>query len=65
MILSSLELNTTYQSNSAVDELVSVLTKGIEVQEGIAKQKKNPQRNSLALGKTYLHILESRGHLGC
>ena len=65
MILSSLELNTTYQSNSAVDELVSVLTKGIEVQEGIAKQKKNPQCNSLVLGKTYIHILEAGGHLGC
>lgn len=64
MILNSLELNTTYQSNAAVDQLVSVLTKEIEAKE-LVKRSKNLQRNSLGLGKTYLRILQSGGHLGC
>ena len=64
MILNSLEQNTTDQSNAAVDELVSVLTKEIEAKES-AKQAKNQQRNPSALGKTYLRILEAGGHLGC
>jgi hypothetical protein len=64
MILKSLESNTTYQSNAAADELVSVLTKEIEAKE-LAKRAKYLQRNSLGLGKTYLGILEAGGHLGC
>jgi hypothetical protein len=64
MILNSLELNTTYQSNAAVDQLVSVLTKEIEAKE-LEKRAKNLQRNSLGLGKTYLRILQSGGYLGC
>jgi hypothetical protein len=64
MILKSLESNTTYQSNAAADELMSVLTKEIEAKE-LAKRAKNLQRNSLGLGKTYLCILEAGGHLGC
>lgn len=64
MILNSLESNTTYQSNPAADELVSVLTKEIEAKE-LAKRAKNLQRDSLGLGKTYLRILEAGGHLGC
>ena len=65
MILNSLELNTTYQSNAAVDELVSALTNEIEARAGIRKPEKNLQQNRLSLGETYLRILESGGHLGC
>ena len=64
MILNSLELNTTDRANAAVDELVSVLTKEIEAKE-LAQGQKNLQRNPLALGKTYIRILEAGGHLGC
>ncbi|MCC3404483.1 MAG: hypothetical protein JGK17_02635 [Microcoleus sp. PH2017_10_PVI_O_A] len=64
MMLNSLESNTTYQSNVARDELVSVLTKEIEAKE-LAKRAKNLQGNPLALGRTYIRILEAGGHLGC
>ncbi|WP_293338132.1 hypothetical protein [Microcoleus sp. CAWBG58] len=43
---------------------MSILTKEIEAKK-LAKQAKNLHRNSLGLGKTYLHILEAGGHLGC
>ncbi|MEG4088742.1 hypothetical protein [Microcoleus sp. Pol12B4] len=65
MILNSLELNTTYKSNTAVDELVSALTQEIEAQAEIKKPEKNLPHNRLSLGETYLRILESGGHLGC
>ena len=65
MILNSLELNTTHYSNVAVEELVSELTQEIEAQAEITKQEKDIQCNRLALGKTYIHILEAGGHLGC
>ncbi|MEG4418085.1 hypothetical protein QUA70_05680 [Microcoleus sp. LAD1_D5] len=65
MILNSLELNTTYKSNAAVDELVSALTKEIEAQEEIKKTEKNLQHNRLSLGTTYIGILEAGGYLGC
>jgi hypothetical protein len=64
MILNSLESNKTYQSNTAADEFMSVLTKEIEPKE-LVKRSKNLQRNSLGLGKTYLRILGAGGHLGC
>ncbi|MEG4144948.1 hypothetical protein [Microcoleus sp. Pol12B5] len=65
MILNSLELNATYKSNAAVDELVSALTNEIEARAEIKKTEKNLQPNRLSLGETYLRILESGGHLGC
>lgn len=65
MILNSLELNTTYQSNAAVEELVSALTQEIEAQAEIAKREKEVLGNRLALGTTYMRILENGGHLGC
>ncbi|MEG4241858.1 hypothetical protein QUA46_04730 [Microcoleus sp. MON2_D6] len=65
MILNSLELNTTYKSNAAVDELVSALTSEIEARAEIKKPEKNLQHNRLSLGETYLRILEAGGHLGC
>jgi hypothetical protein len=65
MILNSLELNTTYQSNAAAEELVSALTQEIEAQAEITKREKNLPNNRLALGTTYLRILEAGGHLGC
>ncbi|MEP6516313.1 hypothetical protein [Microcoleus vaginatus] len=65
MILNSLELNTTYKSNAAVDELVSGLTNEIEARAQIKKPEKNLQHNRLSLGETYLRILEAGGHLGC
>lgn len=65
MILNSLELNTTYKSNAAVDELVSALTNEIEAKAEIKKSEKNLQPNRLSLGETYLRILEAGGHLGC
>ena len=65
MILNSLELNTTYQSNAAAEELESALTQEIEAQPEITKRVKNLQNNRLALGTTYLRILEAGGHLGC
>lgn len=65
MILNSLELNTTYKSNAAVDELVSALTNKIEARIEIKKTEKNLQQNRLSLGETHLRILESGGHLGC
>jgi hypothetical protein len=65
MILNSLELNTTYQSHAAAEELVSALTQEIEAQADITKRGKNLQKNRLALGTTYLRILEAGGHLGC
>ena len=65
MILNSLELNTTYQSNAAAEELVSALTQEIEAQADITKRGKNLQNNRLALGTTYLRILAAGGHLGC
>ncbi len=65
MILNSLELNTTYPSNAAVEERVSELTQEIEAQAEITKQKKELEGNHFALGTTYLRILESGGHLGC
>ncbi len=65
MILNSLELNTTYQSNAVVEELVSALTEEIEAQAEITKREKYIQGNRLALGPTYNRILESGGHLGC
>jgi len=65
MILNSLELNTTYKSNAAVDERVSSLTNEIEAQAEIKKPEKNLQHNRFSLGTTYLRILEAGGHLGC
>ncbi|MEG3929274.1 hypothetical protein [Microcoleus sp. D3_18a_C4] len=65
MILNSLELNTTYKSNAAVDELVSALTNEIAAPAEIKKSAKNLQPNRLSLGETYLRILEAGGHLGC
>ena len=65
MILNSLELNTTYQSNEAVEELVSALTEEIEAHAEIAKLEKEVRGNRLALGITYMRILEIGGHLGC
>ncbi|UNU24643.1 hypothetical protein [Microcoleus vaginatus] len=65
MILNSLELNTTYKSNAAVDELVSALTNEIEAQAEIKKPEKNLQHNRLGLGTTYIGILEAGGYLGC
>ena len=65
MILNTLELNSTYKSNAAVDELLSELTKEIAAQAEIKKTEKNLQQNRLSLGETYLRILESGGHLGC
>lgn len=65
MILNSLELNTIYQSNAAVEELAIALTQEIEAHAPIAKREKNLQHNRLALGITYMRILESGGHLGC
>lgn len=65
MIWNSLELNTTYQSNAVVEELVSALTEEIEAQAEITKREKYIQGNRLALSATYNRILESGGHLGC
>lgn len=65
MIPNNLDLNTTDQSNAAVEELVSALTKEIEAQAEFAKRKKSLQQNRLALGHTYIRILEAGGHLGC
>ena len=65
MILNSLELNTTYQSNAAAEELVSALTQEVEAQAEITKREKNLQNNRLVLDTTYLRILEAGGHLGC
>lgn len=65
MILNSLELNTTYQSNAPAEELVSALTQEIEAQAEIKKREKNLQNHRLALGTTYLRILEAGGYLGC
>ncbi|WP_333463109.1 hypothetical protein [Microcoleus sp. herbarium7] len=65
MILNSLELNTTYQSNAVVEDLVSALTQEIAAQAEITKREKDIQGNRLALGATYLRILEAGGHLGC
>ncbi|MEG4111231.1 MULTISPECIES: hypothetical protein [unclassified Microcoleus] len=65
MILNTLELNSTYKSNAAVDELLSELTKEIAAPAEIKKTEKNLQQNRLSLGETYLRILESGGHLGC
>ncbi|MEG4055899.1 MULTISPECIES: hypothetical protein [unclassified Microcoleus] len=65
MILNTLELNSTYKSNAAVDELLSELTKEISAPAEIKKPEKNLQQNRLSLGETYLRILESGGHLGC
>lgn len=65
MILNSLELNTTYKSNAAAEELVSALTQEVEAKSEIAKREKNLQNNRLSLGETYLRILEAGGHLGC
>lgn len=65
MILNSLELNTTYQSNAEAEELVSALTQEIEAQAEITKRGKNLQNNRFALGTAYLRILEAGGHLGC
>ncbi len=65
MILNSLELNTTYQSNAGVEELVSALTEELEAHAEIAKLEKEVRGNRLALGITYMRILETGGHLGC
>ncbi|MEG5171713.1 hypothetical protein [Microcoleus sp. B3-D7] len=65
MILNTLELNSTYKSNAAVDELRSELRKEIAAPAEIKKPEKNIQQNRLSLGETYLRILESGGHLGC
>lgn len=65
MIFNSLELNTIYQSNAAVEELVSALTQEIEAHAEIAKREKQVRGNRLALGTTYMRILETGGHLGC
>jgi hypothetical protein len=65
MILNSLESNTTYQSNAATEELVSAWTQEVEAQAEATKRGKNLQNNRLALGTTYLRILEAGGHLGC
>ena len=65
MILNSLELNATYQSNAVVEELVNALTEEIEAQAEITKREKDIQSNRLALGITYIRILEAGGHLGC
>lgn len=65
MMLQSLELNTTSQSNAAVKELVNGWTKEIKSPEYLATVKENKKHNPLALGKIYIRILESGGHLGC
>ncbi|TAG96031.1 MAG: hypothetical protein EAZ09_04010 [Oscillatoriales cyanobacterium] len=66
MISNSLELNTTYQSKEAAEELVSALTKEIEEQaEAEAEAEKKLQHKRLTLGTTYMRILEAGGHLGC
>ncbi|MEG4441056.1 hypothetical protein QUB47_03495 [Microcoleus sp. AT9_B5] len=65
MILNSLEFNTTYKSNAAVDQLVSALTNDIEAPAEIKKPEKNLQQNRLGLGATYMAILAAGGHLGC
>ena len=65
MSLNSLGLNTTYQSNAAAEELVSALTQEIEAEAEVTKREKNLQNDRLALGTTYLRILEADGHLGC
>ncbi|MEG3841082.1 hypothetical protein [Microcoleus sp. herbarium14] len=65
MILNSLELNATYKSNAVVEELVNALTEEIEAQAEITKREKDIQCRRLALGRTYIHILEAGGHLGC
>jgi hypothetical protein len=65
MIFNSLELNTTHQSNAAVEELVSALKKEIEAQAKSEKRAPNLQHNRLTLGTTYIRILEAGGHLGC
>lgn len=65
MILNTLELNSTYKSNAAVDELLSALTNEIAAPAEIKKPEKNLQHNRLSLGETYLRILEAGGHLGC
>jgi hypothetical protein len=64
MISNSLELSSTYQRNADADDIVSVLTAEIEAKE-VAQRQNNLQRNPLALGKTYIRILEAGGHLGC
>ncbi|MEG4997335.1 hypothetical protein QUB13_06405 [Microcoleus sp. B4-D4] len=65
MMLQSLELNTTSQSNAAVQKLVNGWTKEIKSQEYLATVKETKKHNPLALGKIYIRILESGGHLGC
>ncbi|MEG3847448.1 hypothetical protein QT971_24975 [Microcoleus sp. herbarium19] len=60
-----MELNTTYQSNAAVEELAIALTQEIAAQAEITKREKHIQHNHLALGATYSRILEAGGHLGC
>jgi hypothetical protein len=65
MILNSLESNITDQSNAAAEELVSALTNEIQAKEEIKKREKNLQQNRLALGISYIRILEAGGHLGC
>ncbi|MEG4168074.1 MULTISPECIES: hypothetical protein [unclassified Microcoleus] len=65
MILNTLELNTTYKSNAAVDELVSALTNEIAAPAEIKKPAKNLQPNRLSLGATYMGILAAGGYLGC
>ncbi|MEG3879190.1 hypothetical protein QT972_17710 [Microcoleus sp. herbarium7] len=44
---------------------MSALTQEIAAQAEITKREKDIQGNRLALGATYLRILEAGGHLGC
>ncbi|MEG4806627.1 hypothetical protein QUA82_02745 [Microcoleus sp. F8-D3] len=65
MILNSLQLNTTYKSNAAVEELAIALTNEIAAPAEIKQTEKNLQQNRLGLGATYMAILAAGGHLGC
>lgn len=65
MILTTLELSTTYKSNLILEQLGLALTKEMEAPAENPKLEKKLQRHPLPLGKTYLNILEAGGHLGC
>ncbi len=65
MMLTSLELSTTYQSNSVLEQLALALAKEMEAPAESLTQEKKLQPHPLPLGKTYLNILEAGGHLGC
>jgi hypothetical protein len=65
MILNSLELNTTYQSNEGLQKLESAFSQEIEEQEETITPEIELQHNRLILSKTYAQILQSGGYLGC